>query len=150
MTTSTTSIGWTDADRREQDHLDSLAQDDMARLSKLHSEARQRAEDRELLELAAKAIGITLQWNSEADLRPRRIDDDSWTPWHSLDDDGDAMRVAIQLNMLVDPGKGGCHVRYLDRTPKNSVTEMGETGRAARRAITRAAAEIGKSMPQTV
>ena len=50
------------------------------------------ASDRELLELAAKAIGLTLRYNY---LGGR----DANQPWNPLDDDGDALRLAMELNM---------------------------------------------------
>jgi hypothetical protein len=105
--------------------------------------------DRELLELAAKAAGITLQWNSDADLRPRRIDDDSWATWHPLEDDGDALRLAVKLNllMMLYPFDQAVRVTRLDQP--DTIVSWGtppDAAAATRRAIVRAAAEIGKSM----
>lgn len=108
--------------------------------------------DRELLELAAKAAGeITPSWyGNEAFL------DGLLSKWNPLTDDGDALRLAIKLGVLLD-------VRYTDQAMQrhNRVTywidpEHGlpmrfddcgaDLATATRRAIVRAAAEIGKTI----
>lgn len=100
--------------------------------------------DRELLELAAKAAGI--EWiYEECDIfylaNPLR-------PWNPLTDDGDALRLAVKLRI---------HVRHFPNDVEAQV-ERGywrgywredngdEPYAATRRAIVRAAAEIGKGM----
>ena len=50
--------------------------------------------DKELLENAAKSIGMTLRYNY---LGGR----DANQPWNPLDDDGDAFRLAAALNICV-------------------------------------------------
>jgi hypothetical protein len=94
--------------------------------------------DREMLELAAKAAGLT-PWYV---LRGK-------PGWNPLEDDGDALRLAVKLRVLVDcegyedvaavvEGGSGAHV----------VEPFGDDRCAAtRRAIVRAAAEIGRAMP---
>ena len=86
--------------------------------------------DRELLELAAKAAGIELQddhyWR-----------DGFWTRWNPLTDDGDALRLAVKLN--IDAGKPGMRLSIDWRSWDDPLA-------ATRLAITRAAAEIGRSM----
>lgn len=108
--------------------------------------------DKELLELAAKAIGMTLQYNY---LGGR----DASQPWNPLTDDGDALQLVVDLGMVID-------VRYKNGGMRahNEITYwIGDdvTGRsiifgfhtkdesrsACRRAIVCAAAEIGKAMP---
>jgi hypothetical protein len=83
------------------------------------------------------------------------IDGSGWTPWLPLTDDGDALRLAVKLKIdLMTDG------RLADGTPVNSaIFPSGgdydalseptgtDTYAAARRAIVRAAAEIGKAMP---
>jgi len=76
--------------------------------------------DRELLELAAKAGGF-------------REYDEHYVPWNPLDDDGDALRLAVKLKMWTHSGMG-CFQNELDPYA------------ATRRAIVRAAAEIGRKM----
>jgi hypothetical protein len=68
--------------------------------------------DRELLELAAKAAGIQppprMMWMKWADAGPRGAGmyaasarNDIWF-WNPLADDGDALRLAAKLNLLVE------------------------------------------------
>ena len=53
--------------------------------------------DRELLELAAKAAGYeVLDWYGE---RYTTTDGDRLFPWNPLADDGDALRLAVALNI---------------------------------------------------
>jgi hypothetical protein len=91
--------------------------------------------DRELLELAAKACGL-----EEAKLR---IEFNQWNP---LTDDGDALRLAVKLNLVV----------LSDQTGISTANGMHQRAKelhgsdpyaATRRAITRAAAEIGRTTP---
>jgi hypothetical protein len=109
--------------------------------------------DRELLELAAKAAGIDARRLPNA--WPHRFDDDQWDP---LIDNGDALRLAVKLGIDVSfPLYRKCdpptvHAgRYWD--PYVSCwypfeEKKGEDPYAAtRRAIVRAAAEIGRGMP---
>jgi hypothetical protein len=90
--------------------------------------------DRELLELAAKACGL-----EEAKMR---IEFNQWNP---LTDDGDALRLAVHLNMnldVVDASSGAqvLHVAWCSEPHHDDPLA------ATRRAIVRAAAEIGRSM----
>jgi len=95
--------------------------------------------DRELLEMAAKAIGLTLRYNY---LGGR----DANQPWDPLDDDGDALRLAVKLD-----------ISLLGDFPQNIVVVAfdarriiekydGDKYAATRRAIVRAAAAIGSAM----
>jgi hypothetical protein len=94
--------------------------------------------DRELLELAAKAIGLKLRYNY---LGGR----DANQPWDPLEDDGDALRLAVKLGLLVDVCEEATGAQALNMAfctePINS-----DPYAATRRAITRAAAEIGKTL----
>ena len=106
------------------------------------------ASDRELLEMAAKAAGIEC-------VTPTMIDHDQWNP---LTDDGDALRLAVSLNLCVQPACSDDYDRayvaaYLfDACGLEviSVREAYEVGappyEATRRAIVRAAAAIGSAM----
>ena len=108
--------------------------------------------DRELLELAAKAAGIELQddhyWR-----------DGFWTRWNPITDDGDALRLAVRLGFharqfpILDDGfdapLGMVEVWRVDDDDPMHVEFLrsGDDRLAAtRRAIVRAAAEIGKGM----
>ncbi len=101
--------------------------------------------DRELLELAAKAAGIVLAEWSEIEQGFRRADGGYFRP-HI--DDGDALRLAVTLNMQIE-------VWGLKETPMVYATVNGaltvenifnDPYAATRRAIVRAAAEIGKEL----
>jgi hypothetical protein len=101
--------------------------------------------DKELLELAAKAAGDAPSGASYTALLGIR-------QWNPIEDDGDALRLAVQLKMQVSIGFRRINVAvYLDRgvnaLPFN-IREIGSNDplAATRRAIVRAAAEIGRSM----
>ena len=97
--------------------------------------------DRELLELAAKAAGYEVRSDGEGGLTipTRRGASREWNP---LTDDGDAMRLAVQLGFVVEPGK--CWHSHHGPVFGEDVL-MGVMA-ATRRAIVRAAAEIGVQM----
>ena len=92
--------------------------------------------DKEMLELAAKEAGIE-------HVTPMMVE---WGKWNPLTDDGDAFRLAVKLLM---------RVRFLEHktevTAALSSAEIVELHNAdplaaTRRAIVRAAAEIGRGM----
>ena len=92
--------------------------------------------DRELLKLAAKTAGITLDgWCSEDDDGKAGFRD--WTAgliWNPLEDDGDALRLAVKLRIDVFP--------WQNKTQDERTIGLEA---ATRRAIVHAAAEIGRS-----
>ena len=110
--------------------------------------------DRELLELAAKAAGIKIRWQSYGNYFVIcDIDDEGIEAvWNPVLDDGDALRLAVKLRLDVGSGLnlhsvevcmvshaelfGGCFEEAYDNDPYA----------ATRRAIVRAAAEIGRNM----
>lgn len=104
--------------------------------------------DREMLELAAKAIGIKITWHGDVD---------PWCfaevlpgiKWNPLTDDGDALRLAVKLNMrLVIGGNGFKDFTAWAQAGMSACEEyFNDDPRAAtRRAIVCAAAEIGRGM----
>ena len=106
--------------------------------------------DRELLELAAKAAGYQ-PWGSDCEGWPIFVADGQPMGWNPLTDDGDALRLAAKLSITIEFGLIsvasylGCavtenmiHAHSYERDDRNQVI---------RRAITRAAAAIGESMP---
>jgi len=104
--------------------------------------------DRELLELAAKAadLGRTGIGNDGFGYYPNGPHD--FTPWNPLEDDGDALRLAVKLQMDIAFMNGFNEVNAWPDIPSAIVEEYGDDMQAAtRRAIVRAAAEIGRSMP---
>jgi hypothetical protein len=93
--------------------------------------------DRELLELAAKAAGVSYEIDSEGVM---------WTPnpWFPFTDDGDALRLAVKLQMVV-----GIYPTKTNVTADGVFLEEfhgNNSSSATRRAIVRCAAEIGKGM----
>jgi hypothetical protein len=92
--------------------------------------------DKELLELAAKAAGIEIEWYAPN----LEVWDFSQVPdWNPLTDDGAALRLAVKLRVSV-------HVDE-NMTDVEACTEahLSDPCAATRRAIVRAAAEIGKN-----
>lgn len=97
-------------------------------------------EDRELLRLAAKAIGGMYD-ECGAISMDSGIDYNQWEP---LEDDGDALRLAVGLMITVKQSPFGVDACVL----AGSATFEGwgdDRAAATRRAIVRAAAEIGKA-----
>jgi hypothetical protein len=115
-------------------------------------------EDRELLEMAAKAAGYKIEWVRNSGCFYRCEEEIGREEWNPLDDDGDAFRLLISC----------CFDMVLDCYPEKSLDAKrkpfririwsrgwikedfdGSTAQAisTRRAIVRAAAEIGKAVP---
>jgi len=110
--------------------------------------------DKELLELAAKAAGIEGEWSrwhqSYGDLWVEGLNTGGPILWNPLTDDGDALRLAVKLGLLIDATRGiFAGVRYSSENgydvwlyePLNN-----DPYAATRRAIVRAASEIGRGM----
>ena len=110
--------------------------------------------DRELLEAAAKAAGIHWEnWTptvfaGEAELR-------EWPyGWNPLDDDGDALRLAVKLDIELyqADNDGPCaYAGYWGKPQRRDVTRIfaieplgADPFAATRRAIVRAAAALGE------
>lgn len=103
--------------------------------------------DKELLELAAKAAGINGGWHEGSNM--------FWTgfmSWDPLRRDDHALRLAVKLNLMILPQEKCCYVESDPETLLTlaSVSALEMNGNdpyaATRRAIVRAAAEIGKGM----
>lgn len=100
--------------------------------------------DKELIKLAAKAAGISKQWDGSLvdKENPNRV-------WNPLTDDGDALRLAVTLGFVIDRNPAGTIIYAgLWDSPKweGVDVENGNSIAATRRAITSAAAQIGKEM----
>ena len=110
--------------------------------------------DRELLELAAKAVGLSLEQGPGSP--PEKCfgafwDGYTWDYWNPLDDDGDALRLAVKLDFRIDIDRERAWAAvYANRSHNiDTVLEANDNNEpytATRRAIVRAAAEIGRSM----
>jgi hypothetical protein len=108
--------------------------------------------DRELLELAAKAAGmIHMKWTGSGMVRmidPTRPAETGsiGSDWNPLTDDGDALRLAVKLQLCLGPNLDGTHVvcQY-GLEGKAVLASLGDDPYAAtRRVIVGAAAEIAK------
>ena len=126
--------------------------------------------DRELLTLAAKAAGIVVvpyTWNKGSPWGEHEgftVVGEGANEWNPLEDDGDALRLAVMLGLALVPypiygnpkhsviAKRYDHARYLrDEAEEPQIEEVqvygGDPAAATRRAIVRAAAEIGRQTP---
>lgn len=105
--------------------------------------------DRELLELAAKAAGVKAKSKRDGTIRYFS----HGVEWNPLTDDGDALRLAVKLKLAIRPLEKCVFVESDPETllgqSQFSELEMygSDPNAATRRAIVRAAAEIGKAMP---
>lgn len=103
--------------------------------------------DKELLELAAKAAGIgDAIFHGPIEGMWSNALDEYWNP---LTNDGDALRLAVKLELILDlfdPDEPEIYI-WRRRDNANHKEPIGNDPYAAtRRAIVRAAAEIGKEM----
>ena len=108
--------------------------------------------DRELLEMASKAAGIDKDY-------PLVFGDRGAHYWNPLIDDGDALRLAVKLGLKDYFGieiQSTCtqctafepweHIQYEDHNNDPYEYHNNDPYAATRRAIVRAAAEIGRGM----
>ncbi len=105
--------------------------------------------DRELLKMAAKAAGF--YWIDQggehygiADGSPEMYCD----RWDPLTDDGDALRLAVKLNLQITPGTYNKEeaTAYGEAEAHERVHYLQDLCAATRRAIVRAAAKIGSAL----
>ncbi len=110
--------------------------------------------DRDLLIYAAKAAGIqyTISVNGAFLIAPY-MNPLTKVSWNPLEDDGDAFRLAVKLNISIGFGIFATQINceIYDWAEDEVLVEWKEDGRkdpyaATRRAIVRAAAEIGRRM----
>jgi hypothetical protein len=118
--------------------------------------------DRELLEMAAKAAGVDAQWRPNVAEGGEWLavpEGDCWLEWNPLNLDDDALRLAVKLSMTIrleDPAAvitGWAENQHVPFTADgNGPWFWKEWGRildpaaATRRAIVRAAAAIGEAL----
>ena len=100
--------------------------------------------DRELLELAAKAAGYDDAWWSEpfGYVLLRSEGNRAWDP---LANDGDALRLAVKLEINVLPNMEATSARNPSYTKWCNEDARTDPYAATRLAIVRAAAEIGRN-----
>lgn len=106
--------------------------------------------DRELLELAARAAGLGLPGIEDRDEIGRQYCESlgiwakrpwGWNWWNPLTDDGDALRLAVKCSITDLAIAVGSYVIHETQREGDDIYAI------TRRAIVRAAAEIGKAMP---
>lgn len=103
--------------------------------------------DRELLAYAAKAAGIQFsEAGGGARYAPQPGIMQPYVPWNPLTDDGDALRLAVKLKFVLSPPDPYLNKVYVSGEGVGCVEDcLDEPYAATRRAIVRAAAEIGRS-----
>ena len=123
--------------------------------------------DRELLELAAKAAGVNLVskmllafGGGEVEEYFNQFDDGRIGCWNPLTDDGDALRLAVKLRIGIEINQrsviacwvdGGYETKDVYEYPESVQDDDFDIvhvnhDKATRRAIVRAAAEIGRNL----
>lgn len=104
--------------------------------------------DKELLELAAKAAGCTIKWRDmkggyERALITPKLNGEWWNP---IADDGDALRLAVALRLLIDADYNDCVAAGCCQFDEVLEPVGNDRLAATRRAIVRAAAAIGERL----
>jgi len=101
--------------------------------------------NQELLELAAKAANLPNWYSKNGVIYYSYNPDAGYVVWYPLTDDGDALRLAVKLGMCVTVFKAS---RPLGAMANTHFEEFNGSDHytATRRAIVRAAAEIGREM----
>jgi hypothetical protein len=105
--------------------------------------------DRELLEAAAKAAGFanyTMRGDSVF-VETGAARGDAGYYWNPLTDDGDALRLAVKLRLNLSLDRTGLKVFHDDKPciKAGGWESRADENEVVRRAIVRAAAEIGRS-----
>lgn len=102
--------------------------------------------DIELLRLAAKAAGLApIEDERWEDGRRRLFLLEEGREWNPLADDGDALRLAVKLGLEIRPDSDSKTVTAAAAGAWEEMPWDGDATAATRRAIVRAAAEIGRA-----
>lgn len=102
--------------------------------------------DRELLELAAKAAGGELLKTSDGYPYWAAFKDTPAGPWNPLEDDGEALRLAVQLTIHLKLCTRTIIAEWSNTEPDILESRGSDACAATRRAIVKSAAERGKSV----
>ena len=101
--------------------------------------------DKELIELAAKAACLHVKVASNSGRGLKVHGNCNW--WNPLTDDGDALRLAVKLGIYVHCRAGSMMTSAIGDGDEWVIENWSnDPTSATRRAITRAAAQIGKEM----
>lgn len=121
--------------------------------------------DREMLELAARAAGYVFgEYGGKPARQVTTKIGAAWIYWDPLTDDGDALRLAVKLGMhltqypIYDEPKHSAIAKKSNRLLDGHCVDTcvgievydSDPYAATRRAIVRAAAEIGRQMEETI
>ena len=101
--------------------------------------------DKEMLEYAARAAGIDIEWQPCGWAH----DNNTGCEWNPLTDDGDALRLAVKLGIIIEYRReiSACFAyHYNSNLEVVQRNDQLDPYAATRRAIVRAAAEIGRQM----
>lgn len=108
--------------------------------------------DRELLELAAKAAGYgELKWTALSEFHQIVETEGGLIWWNPLTDDGDALRLAVDLDFGIEVHRSLAVVHVGNGEQEKvsvywNLKDIPDARTATRLAIVRAAAEIGKAI----
>jgi hypothetical protein len=106
--------------------------------------------DRKQLELAAKAAGIEYNFICPTGAHCGDINTTQNRFWNPLTDDGDALRLAVKLNLAVQiEGEYSIASNFSGRISENQ-DHGNDPYAATRRAIVMAAVEIGRGIKQHI
>ena len=98
-------------------------------------------DDKTLLEMAAKAAGPDVF--GEPGCYFRRLENHCVTGWNPLADDGDALRLAVDLGLVVDCSRPSAALPFTRHAYEQA--DYTDQKAATRRAIVHAAAAIGSA-----
>lgn len=106
--------------------------------------------DRELLEQAAKAAGLPELRGAGSQHHCYYVLDEQPTKWNPLTDDGDALRLAVHLRLMIAWDRWNDNdyvcIRHRDLDEEIGIQIDQSPEQTVRRAIVLAAAEIGSAM----
>lgn len=121
-------------------------------------------QDRELLEMAAKAAIYVIRWYEDTisygpiyGIEVEPGNPCGFEPWNPLADDGDALRLAVKLQLSICNEHVSCGAAYCTDLSEMTFPSVDSGSSesfvidadyaATRRAIVLAAAQIGRAMP---
>lgn len=105
--------------------------------------------DYEMLELAAKAAGYQIEWVKNSGCYYRCEEKVGREQWDPLDNDGDALRLAVKVGMQFEVRVGVAApntVVWIAAPGEIVVRHLDDPDAATRLAIVRAAAKIGSAL----
>ena len=102
--------------------------------------------DNELIELAARAVGPKVVRTVEYGGGFELVELSSGLSWNPIEDDGAALRLAVKLKMSVTVFDDAVGIGINPDFGYREYDVSHDQNTSTRRAIARAAAEIGKSM----